>query len=841
MAICFSCRKSNNQYDSRYNNQSNNNIYDYDYDVSHVPRSSLKSSLKNTLSLKKFKSSNKSPSHLHSSVSKQGIHCNLDNVMDDNPFNFNSINDNPIPLRVSLDLGNDFMSEVDQALNFNCNKTICGNNLLTPKKGYHKRSLSNSLTLSPTKSKKLNLSLSDYGKRNYSYNSLGNNSNNNTPPMNDITNNDKTVYNRMFNFIDNNNNHDNSNSNNNNNGNNNDSNNISNDIQNNKEINKDLPHFSKFDNNNSNDNDNSTGSTTGNNNYNINDKENFKRKEKQKQKDVVMDNDNDNDRDIANDLFSPSNINNQLHSNFNDDKLPSPIFKIIDKPHSPKRSYSPLPVSTENNNEYVKKQEQNYAEKNQNSQNQNNNDNGIEIEQLHITTIWNIIEQNLENFKKSRTILSLPNRALFIRETFSSFSNIDDCKLHDKTKVKGRRNILFNWVYALIDDLNCQQIAPERSACLESLACILESKFLSSKLISSYGNEDEDRMCKVLADVINYSITKLNSRGVFQNTIFYCGRYFAIAFFRLPGIAQQLLQPLEISTRMLAKIINESHWSKDDYELLPYEVFPKHLQNLCLVPSSTPTNKSNNNKVEIKFANESRNYIKSLNESKINNDYIYLEPDNWLRRWTSDDSELFFSFIRAYHRLLERYIIEGLNENSNKFIIFKPSYIFSSPGYAQLSCILHSKIMSLVRGDIYSVTTGTPSTNVGKNGNGNDVSETANVLAATTGKPKLLDQANRRIVMTLQDMLTNSNSTEILNQKFTWLNIINLQLNLTIKCTNMYSAPQVFCLLDALDGILFTLFNLQSKFEPIDVKFLIHFLGIILENCDHVLTLIRTM
>lgn len=315
----------------------------------------------------------------------------------------------------------------------------------------------------------------------------------------------------------------------------------------------------------------------------------------------------------------------------------------------------------------------------------------------------------------------------------------------------------------------------------------------------------------MLSDVIRYSLTKLNSRGVFQNTIFYCGRYFAIAFFRVPGIAYQLLQPLDVSSRMLAKLVKDSGWRGGSVSRIP-----DHLLPLTLKPAPTKSNS-----LKIVYNEESKAYINALHSyTPTKPSYINLDPDNWLRRWTSDDSELFFSFMRGYHRLLKSLLIDKDTTTPN---------LFSLPGYAHLSYVLHSKILSLLKGDIYSVTTGT--TNSPKNASV-EVSETANVLAPTSGKPKLLEQANRRVVTTLQDFLKGG-----------YTNVVDFHLKVAVHCTNLYSAPQVFCLLDALDGIICSVFEERGagKWDVIDVPFILHFISIILTQCDHVLTLIRTM
>lgn len=86
--------------------------------------------------------------------------------------------------------------------------------------------------------------------------------------------------------------------------------------------------------------------------------------------------------------------------------------------------------------------------------------------------------------------------------------------------------------------------------------------------------------------------------------------------------------------------------------------------------------------------------------------YLVRQPEvevemtgNWLRRWQSDDSELFFSFCRSYHRQLA-----GLMALQKAFET-APRLFFGGPGYAHLATCIHQKCLSLVHRDILSVTT----------------------------------------------------------------------------------------------------------------------------------------
>ena len=57
------------------------------------------------------------------------------------------------------------------------------------------------------------------------------------------------------------------------------------------------------------------------------------------------------------------------------------------------------------------------------------------------------------------------------------------------------------------------------------------------------------------------------------------------------------------------------------------------------------------------------------------------QPGNWLRRWQSDDSELFFSFFRAYHKQLVPFFPSLGDAGSHRRM--KASALLAVPGYAR--------------------------------------------------------------------------------------------------------------------------------------------------------------
>lgn len=170
----------------------------------------------------------------------------------------------------------------------------------------------------------------------------------------------------------------------------------------------------------------------------------------------------------------------------------------------------------------------------------------------------------------------------------------------------------------------------------------------------------------------------------------------AVAFFRVEGVASKLLRALPVNRFALERVANEAAWdSRQPTDFDSYRSrFPTSLQDFCF--------------------QDARTYLQMLDSQTLSSDGVESDDDrylvrqdsievemtgNWLRRWQSDDSELFFSFCRSYHRQLASLLASEikLKKVSKMF--------FGGPGYAHLATCIHQKCLSLVHRDILSVTT----------------------------------------------------------------------------------------------------------------------------------------
>ncbi|PWN33711.1 uncharacterized protein FA14DRAFT_173478 [Meira miltonrushii] len=390
---------------------------------------------------------------------------------------------------------------------------------------------------------------------------------------------------------------------------------------------------------------------------------------------------------------------------------------------------------------------------------------------------------------------------------------------------KARRKLFFDWIRQLLVELQSIQTSADRGAILESIACIIESRNFNSNILENDA-EDQQTFFGVLGHILNYAIGELNKKGVYQNTLIFSGRLLAVAFFRIEGVASKLLRALPVNRFALERVANEAQWN--DRQPVEWEKFKGQfstwLHDFCF--------------------EDARSYLKMLDSQSgqteeddrflVRQEHVEVEMSgNWLRRWQSDDSELFFSFCRSYHRQLAGAFASQQQKNAGVNLELDRQLFFGGPGFAHLATCIHQKCLSLVHRDILSVTTLSSQKNF-------NPGETANVLSGSTaGKPRHLEAANRRCTAIVVDIVRTSSAT---TRTSMFAAMLGIHVKCLVKRTSLYDVQGVFCLLDWLDGVLSHMENAEMVVaEFVDIDFLLQTVWLLLKDADHALALMRTI
>lgn len=226
-------------------------------------------------------------------------------------------------------------------------------------------------------------------------------------------------------------------------------------------------------------------------------------------------------------------------------------------------------------------------------------------------------------------------------------------------------------------------------------------------------------------------------------------------------------------------------------------------------------------------------------------DAFLFQPGNWLRRWQSDDSELFPAFYRAYHRQLALYLAPAIEYYEALEEPVPTSVQLRAPGYAHLATIFAKKCHSYILGSVNAVTTSSSAQNF-------EVTETAGFRGSQ--KPAVLETANRRLVETLS-MVANlrvmipDTKGRVIQCDGTqlWADMLDLWTKNLISKTNLYAPKGVFSLFDLLDGIVDPPFDPTSGerrlngLSLLDVPHLIYVIRMILMEGEHALTLVKVI
>ncbi|KAK4054299.1 hypothetical protein OIO90_003532 [Microbotryomycetes sp. JL221] len=418
-----------------------------------------------------------------------------------------------------------------------------------------------------------------------------------------------------------------------------------------------------------------------------------------------------------------------------------------------------------------------------------------------------------------------------------------------------QRDILFRWLSLLTTELREMQPA-HRGACLESVAAIAETHFLSAATLQD-DPFAQARYRASIVDVLSFAVDKLNEKAVYANTLVFSGRVMALAFFRIEGVAVKLLRALpRVKRQCFSRVLAEAGVKESQLPTVNLELFPAHLWSLCL--------------------RDMKSYLDLLlppvrkpvpasqledEEALVRDSNVVVEmAGNWLIRWTASDSDLPFAFYRAYHRQLAHHLVPL---DQRRYLLnqhpLDPASVITAPGALFLAASLLEKCDSLVHRNLRSVTS------IGPNNSNFNTNDSANLSFGQ--KPKILELANRRLVQTMLDIVGGpppapgaeqdlSADTDVRRHAFSRL--LQLWIRASMKRTSMWDTRSVFILLDLIEGLIYTLsypapssresdIDLivpkpsESSLDLFDIPFIFSCVKIILGKADNTVTLMRTI
>ncbi|KAL8283286.1 hypothetical protein RQP46_005696 [Phenoliferia psychrophenolica] len=420
----------------------------------------------------------------------------------------------------------------------------------------------------------------------------------------------------------------------------------------------------------------------------------------------------------------------------------------------------------------------------------------------------------------------------------------------DDALAKRQRQVLFGWLSTLTNELREMQPS-HRGACLEAVAAIAESRFMSAPVLAD-DPVGQARYRSAIVRVLAFAIEKLNDKAVYANTLVFSGRVFALAFFRIEGVAFKLLRALPPVKRLgLQRILEEA--GVDPLHLPPVnlDAYPSHLWSLCLRDFSAYTT--------LLLPPVNRPPPPSDSFLVQDGDVSVEMSGNWLIRWTASDSDLPFAFYRAYHRQLASHLIPPGHAFSSSAPL-SPTAVVTAPGFLFLAASLLDKCDGLIKVNLRSVTSIGP--NSGANFNTND---SANLNFGQ--KPKVLELANRRLVTTMLDIVggpppASPDDPDVAPdadaRRHAFSAILAVWIRACVKRVSMWNTRGVFLLMDLVEGLIYTLSYptptgrgsgddlivprpQESCIAMFDPTFIFKFVKVILETGDNTVALMRTI
>ncbi|KAF1796884.1 hypothetical protein FB192DRAFT_1463098 [Mucor lusitanicus] len=444
-------------------------------------------------------------------------------------------------------------------------------------------------------------------------------------------------------------------------------------------------------------------------------------------------------------------------------------------------------------------------------------------------------------FRKNSNDVYFPQ----LQTTASSFWGIKDAA-KEQRRLEFGRFILTKWWRSLLNNIS---IATQDDKGLNEF---LEFDFLGPSQYTEWLQFQEHALVRdyrrLLVASLRLAIGKLNQKAIYSNIIAFSAKVLAICYFKIPGVAISLLRALDSPLRMMHSVHSEmtAHCQQYQQQQRMFEsdiqyIFPSFLHTI--------------------MTSDRKSYQHCLQDDDMDysSDLPLRKSGNWIRRWTSDDSELFFLFYRYYHAALKMYMTARY-PNLSQLRLYQRNLLLSvSPGYLCLASYFASKLHLLTQREICSVTNGAVGTTNNSKGNcftASTLSPTNNIqlinepTTTTTGpgknmltsssiigKPKPLIMATKRYT---ECMAWN---TVAADPDGLFHDMVNVWLRAVIKKTVLTNPEQVFCLFDILEQTVLELqkYPVKLAYFPIDRPFILQTLNIVLSQCDHSITLLRSL
>ncbi|ORX34220.1 hypothetical protein BD324DRAFT_653488 [Kockovaella imperatae] len=442
------------------------------------------------------------------------------------------------------------------------------------------------------------------------------------------------------------------------------------------------------------------------------------------------------------------------------------------------------------------------------------------------------LETIVNSFRGPASLISSSERCNLVRsQLLPLLGEIEKRPYMPKDTVTNQslREVAFEWAESLLYELRVEQAANERGACLEGLSAVMESPCLSQVALKDDAQHTV-RFTDLMIKCMKFVMGKLGAKGVFHNTLLFSGRFLAFAFFRIPHVAEQLVTVLQLPRGALTRFTRAGLMGP---AVPPHArpQYPKHLSPLCLDTCASYTSRLAVVSADFRSDEEREAFL--------------FKPGNWLRRWQSDDSELFPAFYRAYHRQLAGYLAPAIEYYETLGEPVPLQILLRAPGYAHLATIFAKKSHAYILGSINAVTTSSAS-------QGFDATESAGLKASQ--KPPVLETANRRLTETISTLInthiavpdTRGKVVECDGQQL-WSSILDHWTKTLIGKTSLYAPKGVFSLFDLLDGIVdpphdpVTGERRLREVSLLDVPHLIHVIRIVLNQAEHALTIVKVV